>query len=215
MKKSDDFMALERAVHSIRDINIQIGDEFCAYMGVGRSLLDMAEHISERDATDTELWNGLVRTINTIAAGTDDIPDADEIGRDRQNEKTGCKCGAGGCLSGRRRVVPPLPSVQMSALAGQVTGGFSLAEIMPVAELLRDQIVNDIEPEHVLPEEGCDYYFRAFETMRGILQMFTMEISEDLFPADVSMFYFKGELVAERARPLMAQAYVVKWTPRQ
>jgi len=214
MGKTDDFLVLEKAVHSIRDINIQAGDEFCAYMGTGRSLLDMAEQISGRDETDTALWNELIREIHTIAAGTDDIPDKDEIGRDRQNEKTGCKCGAGGCRSGRpERAAPPVPSVQISALAGQVTGGFSLAEILPAAELLRDQILSDIEPEHFLPEEGVDYYFRAFETMRGILRMFALAISEDLFPSDVSEFYFKGELQADMHGGGLA--YSLEWTPRQ
>jgi len=214
MQKTDDFTALEQAVHSMRDINIQVGDEFCSYMGVGRSLLDLAEQISERDETDTDLWNELIRTIHTIEAGSDDIPDKDEIGRDRQSEKTGCKCGPGGCRSGQpEREAHPLPSVQMSALAGQVTGGFSLAEIMPVAELLRDQILSDIEKEHLLPREGVDYYFQAFKTMRDILQMFTMAISEDLFPSDVSEFYFKGELQAGTHGGGLA--YSLEWAPKR
>jgi len=233
MKKTDDFMALERAVHSMRDINIQVGDEFCAYMGVGRPLLDLAEQISERDETDTDSWNELIRTIHTIEAGTDDIPDKDEVGRVRQKEKgckcgedeiipvrarhieeEGCKCGGGGCRSGRpEREAPLVAAATMSSLGGQVTGGFSLAEILPLAELLRAQILSDIETEQVLPEEGYDYYFRAFETMRGILRMFPLAISEELFPPDVLAFYFKGELGVAPAQPPVAQAYIVKWTP--
>jgi len=86
--KSEDFKAMEQAVKWTKGIpSIQGVEEFCSYMDIGNAFLKLAEQISERDETDTDAWNQLIRTIHTIAAGSDDIPDKDTVGRVRRIEK--------------------------------------------------------------------------------------------------------------------------------
>jgi hypothetical protein len=88
MHKTGDFMALEQAANWLKSTpNIYGFDEFCLYTEAGQALFDLAEKISERDTTDTDLWNGLIYTLATVAAGTDDIPDRATVGRVRQAEK--------------------------------------------------------------------------------------------------------------------------------
>ncbi len=91
-RKTQAFMDLEKVVYSMRDMSTEDVEGFCASMDIGNALVKLAERVSERDETDTDHWNELIRTIHTIAAGTDDIPDKDEIGRDRHIENTGRGC---------------------------------------------------------------------------------------------------------------------------